>query len=64
VQVRILFATEPVRESEVRRRIDQVLANGTLATPHHGEARWQVLTSGAGVVRESERSHGERLIDS
>jgi hypothetical protein len=63
IQVRILFATEPVRASEVRRRIDQALANGALPT-HHLTAHWQVLASRAGIVRESERSHGERLINS
>jgi hypothetical protein len=64
IRVRILFAAEPVQEGEVRRRIDQALANGALPAPHHGTARWQVLASRAGVVHDSERSHGERLIHS
>ncbi len=57
VQVRTLFAAEPSLEGEVRERIDHALRSG-------GTATWRVLTSAQGVVEESERDHGERLIRS
>jgi hypothetical protein len=62
VQVRILFATEPAHEPEVRRRIDRALSHGAAPTLTGGMASWQVLASGVGVVRESERDQGERLM--
>ena len=64
VRIRTLFATEPSLESEVRRRIDQALDEGTLRGATGRISSWQVLDSGPGVVAESEREHGERLISS
>ena len=63
-QVRTIFATEPSLESEVRQRIDQALATGSQETATGAITSWQLLTSGAGIVRETERDHGNRLISS
>jgi hypothetical protein len=64
VRVRTLFATEPNLERDVRRRIDDALAEGTQQGPTGRTTSWQVLASDPGVVQDSEREHGERLISS
>ena len=51
VVLRILFATEPDREREVRMLINQALG-----------AQWEVRRSGAGVVQPAERAHADRLV--
>lgn len=51
VHLRILFASEPERESEVRASIDEALA-----------ARWQVRDSGAGAVGAADADHAARLV--
>ena len=52
VHLRILFATEPEREAEVRARIGRALAT------------WEVRSSAAGVVRQEEQAHAGRLVAS
>ena len=52
VHLRILFATEPEREAEVRTRIGRALA------------AWEVRSSAAGAVRQDERAHAGRLVAS
>jgi hypothetical protein len=52
VHLRILFATEPEREAEVRARIGRALATG------------EVRSSAAGVVRQEEQAHAGRLVAS
>ena len=52
VHLRILFATEPEREAEVRTRIGRALAT------------WEVRSSAAGVVRQEEQAHAGRLVAS
>ena len=52
VHLRILFATEPEREAEVRTRIGRALAT------------WEVRNSAAGAVRPEERAHADRLVAS
>jgi len=52
VHLRILFATEPEHEAEVRTRIGRALA------------AWQVRRSAAGAVRPDERAHAGRLVAS
>lgn len=52
VHLRILFATEPEREAEVRTRIGRALG------------AWDVRSSGAGEVRAQERAHAGRLVAS
>lgn len=62
VRVRTLFATEPDLEMEVRRRIDDALADGGQQAPTGETSTWEYQSSGPGIVLESERDHGERLI--
>ena len=52
VHLRILFATEPEREAEVRTRIGRALAG------------WDVQSSATGEVRPDERAHAGRLMAS
>jgi hypothetical protein len=52
VHLRILFATEPECEAEVRTRIGRALAG------------WDVRSSAAGAVRPDEKSHAGRLVAS
>ncbi|MCU7728981.1 hypothetical protein ODJ79_35160 [Actinoplanes sp. KI2] len=54
VRLRILFATEPDRVDEVRRRIDEALAGGD----------WRLIESGCARVGASERDHARRLLKS
>ncbi len=53
VHLRILFATEPEREPDVRSRIEQALA-----------AQWRVLSYTPGTVRSDEADHAARLVRS
>ena len=62
VRVRTLFATEPGLELEVRRRIDDALAGGSQQAPTGETSSWAYLSSAPGIVQDSERQHGERLI--
>jgi hypothetical protein len=50
VHLRVLFATEPDREAEVRTRIGRALA------------AWDVRSCVAGDVRPDERAHAGRLL--
>ena len=52
VHLRVLFATEPDREGEVRTRIGRALA------------AWEVRSCAAGEVRPDERAHAGRLVAS
>ena len=52
VHLRILFATEPDREAEVRTRIGRALT------------RWEVRSCVAGAVRPEEQAHAGRLVAS
>jgi hypothetical protein len=59
--VRILFATEPENEDEVRRRINAALACGELTGPDEQTTRWKLRESGASGVRAGEAEHAGRL---
>jgi hypothetical protein len=61
VVVRVLFATSPARESEVRHHIEAALASGGQRGPDGSLACWVVLSSGECTVLDAEREHGERL---
>jgi hypothetical protein len=52
VHLRVLFATEPDREAEVRTRIGRALG------------AWDVRSCAAGEVRPDERAHAGRLVAS
>ncbi|HEX8093261.1 hypothetical protein [Jatrophihabitans sp.] len=77
VRLRILFATEPERVEEVRRRIEQALRAGEVPVPDGSVAdglvpdgpapdrprvRWQLRHGGPAQVSEAEQDHAERLI--
>lgn len=61
VTLRIVFATEPDLEDEVRRRIDSALRAGTSTGPDGELARWIFRGSTVGVLSESERAHALRM---
>lgn len=61
VRLRVLFASEPGDEPEVRRRIADVLAGGQVVTPDGDRTRWSVTSEASGEVRPEERDHGRRL---
>ena len=51
-RLRVLFATEPEKSEEVRRRIEGALAAGD----------WRLISSGCASVEPAERPHGRRLL--
>ncbi len=61
VQIRILFATEPERETEARNRIKAALSAGRLAKPDGAAVSWQLRSSQPGKVAADETGHAERL---
>lgn len=61
--VRVLFVADPENEHEVRTRLDAALATGVLDGPD-GITRWTLRASGPATVRDAEREHAARLIDS
>jgi len=61
LRVRVLFAVEPARESEVRHGIDGALASGEMAGPDGPATRWQLLSSGESDVLPGETEHARRL---
>lgn len=63
VAVRVLFATESARETEVRALIHEALAAGTVQGPDGNYVEWTFHRSAPGIVEESERAHAQRLID-
>jgi hypothetical protein len=61
VDLRIVFAVEPARESEVRARIDKALASGFLTGPAGAPTRWSLLGTKAGVLTAAEREQAKRI---
>ena len=61
VRVRILFASEPGSEKEVRRRIDDALGSGHLRGPNGVVTSWQLMRSAASTVTSHEAAHAGRL---
>ena len=61
VDLRIVFAVEPVRESEVRARIEKALASGYLTGPDGVRTHWSVLGTTAGVLSAAEREQAKRI---
>jgi hypothetical protein len=64
VAVRVLFATDPAREAEVRAGIDRALAAGSCTAPDGSRTHWTFLSSAPGAVADAERAHAARLVDS
>ncbi|MHA6782071.1 hypothetical protein ACVGOW_13955 [Pseudonocardia saturnea] len=61
VRVRVLFATEAPRETEVRARIASALAEGRHVGPDGAATRWTLLDDGPGTVAATEADHARRL---
>lgn len=61
VRLRVLFASDPADEREVRRRIDDALAGSQLETPGGTIARWRLVSTEVATVRADETEHGQRL---
>lgn len=62
VHVRVLFATEAERESEIRSRIASALREGRHDDPEGGTTRWTLLGDGGGTVAAAEADHARRLL--
>ena len=61
VSLRIIFATEPPREADVRQLIDRALAPGAFDRPNGTVSRWTLLASGPAELSPQEREHAERI---
>jgi hypothetical protein len=59
--LRVIFATEPADEGEVRGRIVRALRRGRL-DGGPAPSGWTVLSEGAAAVREDERESADRLV--
>ncbi|MFB4316820.1 hypothetical protein [Actinomadura sp. 21ATH] len=62
VRLRVLFATEPAAEAEVRRRIEAALSQATLTTPDGTVTRWRLRSAHPGAIEQDETGHAERLL--
>jgi hypothetical protein len=61
LDVRIVFATAPDDETEVRRRIEAALAVGETAGPDGTVSRWRLVEAGPDGLRDDERDLAARL---
>ena len=62
ITLRVLFATEPANEQQVRSLIGEALAAGELTVPDGGVARWQLRSVSPGSVSADEEDHAAHLI--
>jgi hypothetical protein len=62
VTLRVLFATEPPNEPQVRSLIDEALAGGQLTDPDGGIATWQLRSASPGSIRADEEEMADHLI--
>jgi hypothetical protein len=62
VRLRVLFATEPAAEAEVRSRIEAALSQADLTGPDGVTTRWQLRSAQPGLLRNDETQLAERLI--
>ncbi len=60
--LRILFATEPDDEGQVRELIAAALNSGQYPEPDGTVVHWQVISSQASPVKPSELVHAARLV--
>jgi hypothetical protein len=61
VSLRIIFATEPPREADVRQLIGRALAPGAFDRPDGTVSRWTLLANGPAELSAQEREHAERI---
>ena len=64
VRLRVLFATEPENEDEVRRRIRAALATGTQVGPDGHTSTWQLVSDEASEIFPAEVMQAFRLTTS
>lgn len=64
MDLRVVFATEPEYEDEVRRRIDGALRAGTATDPNGVTSYWALRGSKPGVPSPSERAQALRMSSS
>jgi hypothetical protein len=61
VELRIVFATEPGQEAEVRARINKALESGALTGPDGTITSWSLLGTSADVLSGAELEHAKRM---
>jgi hypothetical protein len=61
VDLRVVFATEPEHQDEVRRRIDGALRGGAATDPNGVTSHWALHGSKPGVLSQSERTQALRM---
>jgi len=61
VELRIVFATEPDHEGEVRARIGKALASGSLTGPDGTTTCWSLVGTKTGVLSAGELDHARRI---
>src|SRR5689334_9049419 len=64
LRVRVLFATEPARETEARKRIEGALSTGRCVGPDDVSTTWVLMSAAASVVQPEEAEHARRLVES
>jgi hypothetical protein len=62
LRLRVLFATEPAAEADVRNRIEAALSQPGLTGPDGITTRWQVHSAQPGLLRNDEAQQAEQLI--
>lgn len=62
VRLRVLFATEPMAETDVRSRIDAALSGACLTGPDGVTTRWQLRSAQSGILRDDDARHAGQLI--
>ena len=62
VRLRVLFATEPSAEAEVRGRIEAALSQDGLTGPDGITTRWQLHSAQPGLLHTDEARHAEQFI--
>ncbi|MGY4541268.1 hypothetical protein ACVWY0_001177 [Arthrobacter sp. UYNi723] len=63
VSLRVVFATDPDNEEDVRRRIDEALSAGSATGPDGTSSHWDFRSSSAGTVSGSEAALARRLAE-
>ncbi len=62
MRLRVIFATEPAAEAEVRGRIEAALSQDGLTGPDGITTRWRLHSAQPGLLRDDEAQHAEQLI--
>lgn len=62
VSLRVLFATEPENEQDVRRRIVEALSSGSVTDRAGASIQWEFGSSTAAELSSSETARARRLV--